>query len=134
MNIHTVKRRAPKNEGQEQTDLRRRLDQAQPGTFHSMINPAQTSGSQAIIRRQTEEEKYVSPDLVCSYWADLGLYREIGDARTHDDVLDDRAGHHRIHPRRRRYPDVFAPVQPAISSRWSHFFHAGRDPGPLYLL
>jgi hypothetical protein len=31
-------------------------------------------------------KKYVSLNLVCSYWANLGGDREIGDARAHDDL------------------------------------------------
>src|ERR1022692_3578389 len=49
---------------------------------------------------------------------------EIGDARAHDDLLDDRARHHRIDHRRRRYPHVFARGKPTISSRRHHFFAA----------
>ena len=49
-------------------------------------------------------------------------------------LLDDRARHHRIDYRRRRYPHVFAPDKRTISSRRPHFFHTGRDPGSLHLL
>src|ERR1035441_10162780 len=73
--------------------------------------------------------KYVSLNLVRSYWANLGGYREIGDARAFNDVLDDRARHHRIDHRRQRYPHVFAPEERTISSRRPHFLHTGRDPG-----
>src|SRR5216684_8910063 len=79
-------------------------------------------------------KKYVSLNLVCSYWANLGRYREIGDARAHDDLLDDRARHHRRDNRRRRYTHVFAPDKRTISSRRPHFFHTGREPGSLHLL
>src|SRR6202030_764546 len=79
-------------------------------------------------------KKHVSLDLVCSYRADLGDYREIGDARAYDDFLDDRARHHRIDHRRRRYPHVFAPDKRTISSRRPHFLHTERDPGSLHLL
>src|ERR1039457_7263076 len=89
-------------------------------------------------RRRSEgkrwRKKYASLDLVHSHWADLGGYREIGDARAYNDLLDDRARHHRIDHRRRRYPPVFAPRAPAISSRRPHFFHSGCGPGSLYLL
>ena len=61
-----------------------------------------------------------------------GDYCEIGDARAHDDFLDDRARHHRIDHRRRGYPLVFA-ADGTISSRRYHFFHAWRDPDPLHL-
>src|SRR5579863_6208358 len=64
----------------------------------------------------------------------LGGYREIGDARAHNDLLDDRARHHRIDHRRRRYAHVFAPDKRTISSRRTRFFHIGRDPGSLHLL
>ncbi len=57
----------------------------------------------------------------------------IGDARAHDDFLDNRARHHRIDHRRRGYPHVFAPDNRTISSRRPHFFYTGRDPGPLRL-
>src|ERR1019366_130182 len=79
-------------------------------------------------------KKYVSLNLVYSYWANLGGYREIGDASAHNDLLDDRARHHRIDHRRRRYPHVFAPDKRTISSGRPHFFHTGRDPGSLHLL
>src|SRR5208337_2548293 len=89
-------------------------------------------------RRRSEgnrwRKNYVSLDLVHPDWATLGVYREIGDARAHDDLLDDHARHHRIGHRRRRYPHVFASDEPAISSRWPDFFHPGRDPASLHLL
>src|ERR1700676_4275419 len=79
-------------------------------------------------------KKYVSPHLVYRHWANLGGYREIGDARAHDDLLDDCARHHRIDSRRGHDPYVFAPCQPTIYSRRSHFFHTGSDPDSLRLL
>src|ERR1035437_7310176 len=89
-------------------------------------------------RRRSEGKrwgkKYVSLNLVCSYWANLWGYREIGDARAYDDLLDDHARHHRIDHRRRRYPHVFAPGKRSISSRRPHFLHTRRDPGSLHLL
>src|SRR5580700_4797599 len=80
------------------------------------------------------KKKYVSLNLVYSYWANLGGYREIGDARAYNDLLDDRARHPRIDHRRRRYPHVFAADKRTISSRRPHFFHTGRDPDSLHLL
>ena len=65
---------------------------------------------------------------------DRGRDREIGDARTHDDFLDDRARHHRIDHRRRCYAHLFAALKRTISSRGSHFFHTRCDPGPVPLL
>src|ERR1035441_2358144 len=89
-------------------------------------------------RRRSEgkrwRKKYASLDLVHSHWADLGGYREIGDACAHDDLLDDRARHHRIDHRRRGYPHTLAPHKQPISSRRPHFLHTGRDPGSLHLL
>ena len=61
-----------------------------------------------------------------------GDYREIGDARAHDDFLDNRARHHRIDHRRRGYPLVFA-ADRTISSRRNHFFHTWRDLASLRL-
>jgi hypothetical protein len=91
-----------------------------------------------IVGRRFEgkrwRKKRVSLNLVYSYWANLGSYREIGDARAHNDLLDDRARHHRIDPWGCCYPHVFAPDKRTISSRWPDFFHTGRDPGPLHLL
>src|SRR3984893_12551172 len=84
--------------------------------------------------KQTMEERYVSLCLVYSYWVNLGRYREIGDARAPNDLLDDRARYHRIDHRRRRDPHVFAPDERTISSRRPHSFHTGRDPGSLPLL
>src|ERR1035438_6716310 len=72
-------------------------------------------------------KKHVSPNLVHSYWANLGGYREIGDAHAHDDLLDDRARHHRIDHRRRCYPFVISREERTISSRRPHFLHTGRD-------
>src|ERR1700719_767656 len=92
----------------------------------------------SYTRRRSEgkhwRKKYVSPNLVYSHWANFGGYREIGDARAYDDLLDDRARHHRIDHRRGRYPHVFAPDKRTISSRRPHFFHTGRDPDSLHLL
>ena len=69
-------------------------------------NSGLISRTLADTRRRFEgkrwRKKYVSLNLVYSYWANLGRYREIGDARAHDDLLDDRARHHRIDHRRRR--------------------------------
>jgi len=53
--------------------------------------------------RLTLEERHVSLNLVYSHWANRGIYRKIADARAYDDLLDDRAGHHRIDPGRRHY-------------------------------
>src|ERR1039457_721916 len=78
--------------------------------------------------------KNVSSDLVCAYWATIGVDREIGDARTHDDVLDNRARHRRVASRRRRYPHDSLLENRTISSRLPHFFNSGRDPDSLHLL
>src|SRR5580700_6656798 len=78
--------------------------------------------------------KYVSLNLVYSYRANLGGYREIGDARAYDDLLDDRARHPRFDHRRRRYPYVLAAGKRTISSRRPHFFHTGCNPDSLHLL
>src|SRR5229473_3804862 len=87
-----------------------------------------------LLKDKRWRKKYVSLNLVYSYWANLGRYREIGDARAHGDLLDDRARRHRIDPWRWRYPHVFAPDKRTISSRRPHFIHTGRDPGSLHLL
>ena len=76
----------------------------------------------------------VSLNLVHPYWANFRGGCEIRDARAHNDLLDYRARHHWIDHRRRRYPHVFAPDKPTISSCWPDFFNAGRDPGSLHLL
>jgi hypothetical protein len=78
-------------------------------------------------------KNYDSLNLVHCCWVDRGRYREISDARAHDDFLDNRAGHHRVDHRRRGYPHVFAPDNRTIPSRRPHFFHPWRDPGPLRL-
>jgi hypothetical protein len=91
-----------------------------------------------IVGRHLEgkrwRKKRVSLNLVHSYWASLGGYREIGDARAHNDLLDNCAWHHRINPWGCRYPHVFAPDKRTISSRRSDLFHTGRDPHSLHLL
>src|ERR1700687_5221999 len=79
-------------------------------------------------------EKRVSFDLVYSHRANFRGYCEIGDARSYNDVLDDRARHPRIDHRRSRYPHVFAPEKRTISSRRPRFFHTWRDPDSLRLL
>src|SRR5579863_4216434 len=86
------------------------------------------------MKGKRRRENYVSPDLVYPHWADLGVYREIGDARTHDDLLDDRARRHRVDSIRRRYAHVFPPHKRALPSRRPDFFHAGRYAGTLRLL
>ena len=55
-----------------------------------------------MFRGNRWRKKYVPLNLVCSYWANLGCYREISDARAYSDLLDDRARHHRIDHRWRR--------------------------------
>jgi hypothetical protein len=80
------------------------------------------------------EKKRVSPNLVHSYRANLGGHCEIGDARAHNALLDDRARHHWIDHRGRSYPGVYAPYKRTISSRWPDFFHTGRDSDSLHLL
>ena len=78
-------------------------------------------------RRRSEgrrwRKKYVSPNLVYSYWANLGGYRQIDDAHAHDDLPDDRARHHWIDHRRRRYPFVISIEERTIPSRRSHLLH-----------
>ena len=61
------------------------------------------------VLKATAGGQYVSLTLVSPDWAHLGSYREIGDARAHNDLLDDRTRHHRINPWGCRYPHVFAP-------------------------
>src|ERR1700693_671797 len=87
-----------------------------------------------LLKGKRWRKKYVSLNLVRSHRANLGGYREIGDARAYDDLLDDRARHHRVDHRRRRYPHVFPPDKRTISSRRPHFFDTGRDPDSLHLL
>src|SRR5438132_10639087 len=87
----------------------------------------------ATFCRQQRRKNYDSLNLLYSCWVDRGGYREIGDARAHDDFLDNRARHHRIDHRRRGYPHVFAPDNRTISSRRPHFFHTWRNPASLRL-
>ena len=61
------------------------------------------------VLKTTIGDKCVSLNLVSSHRASLGGYREIGDARAHNDLLDDRTRRHRFDHRRRSYPHVFAP-------------------------
>jgi len=77
--------------------------------------------------------KYFHVHLVFS----LGLirsYRRSVMPVSYDDLLDDRARHHRIDHRRRFTQMFFAPDKRTISSRRSHFFHLGADPDSLHLL
>ena len=87
-----------------------------------------------VLQANAGGKNYVSPNLVYPHWANLGPYREIGDARAYNDLLDDRPRHRRIDHRRLRYPHAVAPDKQTISSRWPHFFHTGRDLGSLHLL
>src|SRR5580693_4073790 len=80
------------------------------------------------------EKKHVSLNLVRSYWANLGSYRERRHACAHNAFLDCRSWHHRRNHRRRRHPHVFAPDKRTISSRRPHFFHTGRNSGSVPLL
>jgi len=94
--------------------------------------------SWVLVGRRLEgarrRKKRVSLNLVHSYWANFGGYREIGDARAHNDLLDDRSRHHRINPWGCRYPHVFPPGKRPISSRRLDIFHTGHDPDSLHLL
>ena len=67
---------------------------------HSAPTPATWSDIPELAENDGGK-KYVSLNLVYFYWANLRGYREIGDARAHNDLLDDRARHHRINHRRR---------------------------------
>jgi hypothetical protein len=86
------------------------------------------------MERKRRWEKHVSPYLVYSHWANLEVYREIGDACAYDDLPDDRARHHRIDSIQRHYTHVFAPYKRTLPSCRPDFFHAGRDVGSLPLL
>jgi hypothetical protein len=55
----------------------------------------------------------------------LGGYSEIGDARAHDDLLDDRARHHRIDHRGLRYSHFRAPQTTDIIPPASFFSTLG---------
>src|SRR5207249_6804391 len=91
----------------------------------------------AILGNSTGKQRrknYDSLNLVHYCWVDREGYREMSDARAHDDFLDNRARHHRIDPRRHGYLHVFASDNGTISSRRPHFFHTWRDPGSLHLL
>ena len=83
---------------------------------------------------KTWRKRNVSPTLVFDYRATRRAYLEIGDARAHDPLLDNRARHRRIGPRRRHYSHGFAREKRTISSGWPDFFYTGRDPGSLHLL
>ena len=83
---------------------------------------------------KTWRKRNVSPTLVFDYRATRRAYLEIGDARAHDPLLDNRARHRRIGPRRRHYSHGLAREKRTISSGWPDFFYTGRDPGSLHLL
>ncbi len=87
-----------------------------------------------LVLRTAAEENYVSLNLVHSCWVNRGGDREIGDARAHDDFLDDRARHHRVDHRWRCDSYVCAAGKRTISPCGSYFFNPGRDPGSLHLL
>jgi hypothetical protein len=99
----------------------------------SLVNSETPGHTRQLSAGKRRRKNYDSLNLVHCCWVDRGGYREISDARTYDDFLDNRARHHRIDHRRRGYPHVFAPDNRTISSRRPHFFHTRRDPGPLRL-
>src|SRR5438034_5023462 len=99
----------------------------------SLVNCETPGHTRQLSAGKQRRKNYDSLNLVHSCWVDRGGYREISDARAHDDFLDNRARHHRIDHRRRGYPHVFAPDNWTISSRRPHFFHTWRDPGSLRL-
>ncbi len=99
----------------------------------SLVNCETPGHTRQLSAGKQRRKNYDSLNLVHYCWVDRGRYREISDARTHDDFLDNRARHHRIDHRRRGYPHVFAPDNRTISSRRPHFFHTWRDPGSLRL-
>ena len=69
----------------------------------SLVNCETPAHTRQLSAGKQRRENYDSLNLVHSCWVDRGRYREIGDARTHDDFLDNRARHHRIDHRRRRF-------------------------------
>src|SRR6059058_3158521 len=99
----------------------------------SLFNGETTGHTRQLSAGKQRRKNYDSLNLVHYCWVDRGGYREISDARAHDDFLDNRARHHRIDHRRRGYPYVFAADNRTISSRRPHFFHTWRDPGSLRL-
>ena len=99
----------------------------------NLVNCEVPGHTRRLSAGKRRRENYDSLNLVHCCWVDRGGYREISDARAHDDFLDNRARHHRIDHRRRGYPHVFAPDNRTIPSRRPHFFHTWRDPGPLRL-
>src|SRR6266498_5969515 len=99
----------------------------------SLVNCETPGHTRQLSAGKQRRKNYDSFNLVHCCWVDRGGYREVCDARAHDDFLDNHARHHRIDHRRRGYPHVFAPHNRTISSRRPHFFYTGRDPGPLRL-
>src|SRR5438132_8422260 len=99
----------------------------------SLVNCETPGHTRQLSAGKRRRKNYASLNLVHSRWVDRGRYREIGDARTYDDFVDNRARPRRLDHRRRVYPHVFAPDNRTISSRRPHFFHTRRDPGSLHL-
>ncbi len=99
----------------------------------SLVNCETPGHTQQLSAGKQRRKNYDSLNLVHCCWVDRGRDRKIGDARAHDDFLDNRARHHRIDYRRRRYPHVFAADDRTISSRRPHFFYTWRDLGSLHL-
>jgi hypothetical protein len=99
----------------------------------NLVNCEVPGPTRQLSAGKRRRENCDSLNLVHCCWVDRGGYREISDARAHDDFLDNRAGHHRVDHRRRGYPHVFAPDNRTIPSHRPHFFHTWRDPGPLRL-
>jgi hypothetical protein len=104
-----------------------------PQLEKSLVNCEAPGHTRQLSAGKRRRKNYASLNLVHCCWVDRRGYREIGDARAHDDFLDNRARHHRIDHRRRGYPHVLAPDKRTISSRRSHFFHTWRDSGSLRL-
>src|SRR4029077_10622395 len=99
----------------------------------SLVNFETPGHTQQLSAGKQRRKNHDSLNLVHCCWVDRGDHREIGDARAHDDFLDNRARHHRVDHRRRGYPHVFGPDNRRIASSRPDFFHTWRDPGSLRL-
>src|SRR5215471_1910662 len=97
----------------------------------SLVNSESLGHTRPLSADEPRRKNYASLNLVHRCWIDRGDHREIGDARAHDALLDNRAWYHRVDHRRRRYPPVVSFDDRTISSRRPHFFHNWGDPGSL---
>src|SRR5437879_12691618 len=111
------------SDGEDKTESMTRRSSFFPGRFpaesaipreffsqiaKSLVNSESPGHTRPLSADEQRRKNYASLNLVHCCWIDRGDHREIGDARAHDALLDNRGWHHRVDHRRRRYLPVLA--------------------------